>query len=171
MRKIKIKNKEDKLLEKFLKLIVKLPHEQYFGIVRILNVDFTETMKKEEIEEEIKTIEEQLVKLEENSEEQLDKIDSAPDAMKNGDNAEEEEKTSTEIEENFTVAAENSSRIEGMRNRLEKLKEEKEKDEDDIEIQKFRTGEAIMLDTIAKFTQLSNTKKKNLLAILKAGAY
>ena len=170
MRKIKIKNKEDKLLEKFLKLIVKLPHEQYFGIVRILNVDFTETMKKEEIEEEIKTIEEQLVKLEENSEEQLDKIDSAPDAMKNGDNA-GEEKTSTEIEENFTVAAENSSRIEGMRNRLEKLKEEKEKNEEDIEIQKFRTGEAIMLDTIAKFTQLSNTKKKNLLAILKAGAY
>lgn len=170
MRKIKIKNKEDKLLEKFLKLIVKLPHEQYFGIVRILNVNFTETMKKEEIEEEIKTIEEQLVKLEENSEEQLDKIDSAPDAMKNGDSA-EEEKTSTEIEENLAVAAENSSRIEGMRNRLEKLKEEKEKDEDDIEIQKFRTGEAIMLDTIAKFTQLSNTKKKNLLAILKAGAY
>lgn len=170
MRKIKIKNKEDKLLEKFLKLIVKLPHEQYFGIVRILNVDFTETMKKEEIEEEIKTIEEQLVKLEENSEEQLDKTNSAPDAMKNGDNV-EEEKTSTEIEENFTVAAENSSRIEGMRNRLEKLKEEKEKDEDDIEIQKFRTGETIMLDTIAKFTQLSNTKKKNLLAILKAGAY
>lgn len=170
MRKIKIKNKEDKLLEKFLKLIVKLPHEQYFGIVRILNVDFTETMKKEEIEEEIKTIEEQLVKLEENSEEQLDKTNSAPDAMKNGDNV-GEEKTSTEIEENLAVAAENSSRIEGMRNRLEKLKEEKEKDEDDIEIQKFRTGEAIMLDTIAKFTQLSNTKKKNLLAILKAGAY
>ena len=170
MRKIKIKNKEDKLLEKFLKLIVKLPHEQYFGIVRILNVDFTETMKKEEIEEEIKTIEEQLVKLEENSEEQLDKIDSVPDTMKNGDNT-EEEKTSTEIEENLAVAAENSSRIEGMRNRLEKLKEEKEKNEDNIEIQKFRTGEAIMLDTIAKFTQLSNTKKKNLLAILKAGAY
>ena len=170
MRKIKIKNKEDKLLEKFLKLIVKLPHEQYFGIVRILNVDFTETMKKEEIEEEIKTIEEQLVKLEENSEEQLDKTNSAPDAMKNGDNV-EEEKTSTEIEENFTVAAENSSRIEGMKNRLEKLKEEKGKNEEDIEIQKFRTGEAIMLDTIAKFTQLSNTKKKNLLAILKAGAY
>ena len=170
MRKIKIKNKEDKLLEKFLKLIVKLPHEQYFGIVRILNVDFTETMKKEEIEEEIKTIEEQLVKLEENSEEQLDKIDSAPDAMKNGDSA-EEEKTSTKIEENFAVAAENSSRIEGMKNRLEKLKEEKEKNEEDVEIQKFRTGEAIMLDTIAKFTQLSNTKKKNLLAILKAGAY
>ena len=174
MKKIKFKNKEDKQLEKFLKLIVKLPHEQYFGIVRILNVDFTEPMKREEIIKEIEDIEEELRKIEENKENK-ENTNTAPDAIKNGDEVDTQADSSDVIEENHDLAAENVEdkikRIEGMKNRLEKLKEEKEKSDEDITIQKFRTGEAIMLDTIAKFTKLSNTKKKNLLAILKAGAY
>ena len=61
MKKIKSRRtKEEKQLEKFLKLVIKLPHEQYFGIARILNVPFTETMSREDIEEEIKTITEEL---------------------------------------------------------------------------------------------------------------
>ena len=63
MKKIRTFNKEEKLLEKFLKLIVKLPYEQYFGVARILNVDFMETMKREEILEEIKMIKEELEKI------------------------------------------------------------------------------------------------------------
>lgn len=174
MKRIKSKNKKDKQLEKFLKLIVKLPHEQYFGVVRILNVSFTEPMKKEEIVEEINMIEEELKNIdEENKTEENTNI--APVAMKNGDEVDIQADSSEVIEENHDLAAENvedkTKRIEGMKNRLEKLKEEKEKNEEGITIQKFRTGEAIMLDTIAKFTELSSTKRKNLLAILKAGAY
>lgn len=170
MKKIKShRTKEEKQLEKFLKLIIKLPHEQYFGIARILNVPFTETMSREDIEEEIKTITEELEKIKENL---------APDRIEDHDrediedeSTEEAKDESTEdIEEKEEVAAE-STRLEAMEKRLAFLKEEKEKEDKDIKIQKFRTGEAIMEDTINKFTELSNIKRKNLLAILKAGAY
>ena len=69
------------------------------------------------------------------------------------------------------LAAEQINRVEAMKKRLTYLEEEKDKEEGEIKIQKFRTGEAIMEDTIKNFTELSSTKKKNLLAILKAGAY
>ena len=162
MRTIKShRTKEEKQLEKFLKLIIKLPHEQYFGIARILNVPFTETMGREDIEEEIKTITEELEKIKENL---------APDRIENHDREDIEDESTEDIEEKEEVAAE-STRLEAMEKRLAFLKEEKEKEDEDIKIQKFRTGEAIMEDTINKFTELSNTKRKNLLAILKAGAY
>lgn len=176
MRKIKKTKKEDKQLEKFLKLIIKLPHEQYFGIARILNVGFTQTMSKEEIEEEIKIIEEELkeIKEEKNKKELDESTNSAPVAIENGDEVDTQDESSEVIEENLDLAAENiedkTKRIEGMEKRLEKLKEEQNKEEE-ITIQKFRTGEAIMIEVIDKFKKLSNTKKKNLLAILKAGAY
>lgn len=160
MKKIKKHNKANKQLEKFLKLIVKLPHEQYFGVARILNVSFTETMSKEEIIEEIKSIEENLKEIEE-------KNSDAREVMKNSDETVVEDNIDSTIESE----KDNSNRIEGMKSRLEKLKEEEKKDAEDIKIQKFRTGEDIMLDTIEKFKQLSSTKKKNLLSILKAGAY
>ena len=163
MRKIKKTKKEDKQLEKFLKLIIKLPHEQYFGIARILNVGFTQTMNKEEIEEE------------KNKEELDEPTNSAPVAIENGDEVDIQDESSKVIEENLDLPAENiedkTKRIEGMEKRLEKLKEEQNKEEEEITIQKFRTGEAIMIEVIDKFKKLSNTKKKNLLAILKAGAY
>lgn len=177
MRKIKKTKKEDKQLEKFLKLIIKLPHEQYFGIARILNVGFTQTMNKEEIEEEIKIIEEELkeVKEEKNKEELDEPTNSAPVAIENNDEVDTQDESSKVIEENLDLAEENiedkTKRIEGMEKRLEKLKEEQNKEEEEITIQKFRTGEAIMIEVIDKFKKLSNTKKKNLLAILKAGAY
>ena len=160
MKKIKKHNKTNKQLEKFLKLIVKLPHEQYFGVARILNVSFTETMSKEEIIEEIKSIEENLKEIEE-------KNSDAREVMKNSDETVVEDNVDSTIESE----KDNSNRIEGMKSRLEKLKEEEKKNAEDIKIQKFRTGEDIMLDTIEKFKQLSSTKKKNLLSILKAGAY
>lgn len=162
MRTIKShRTKEEKQLEKFLKLIIKLPHEQYFGIARILNVPFTETMSREDIEEEIKTITEELEKIKENL---------APDRIEDHDKEDIEDESTEDVEEKEEVAAE-STRLEAMEKRLAFLKEEKEKEDKDIKIQKFRTGEAIMEDTINKFTELSNTKRKNLLAILKAGAY
>ena len=162
MRTIKSrKTKEEKQLEKFLKLVIKLPHEQYFGIARILNVPFTETMSREDIEEEIKTITEELEEIKDNL---------APDRIEDHDKEDIEDEPTEDIEEKEEVAAE-SARLEAMEKRLAFLKEEKEKEDEDIKIQKFRTGEAIMEDTINKFTELSNTKRKNLLAILKAGAY
>ena len=164
MRTIKNRNKKEKQLEKFLKFIIKLPHEQYFGIARILNVPFTEAMSKEEIEEEIKALKEELEKIEE-------KKDVAPDRKDEQDQAEVPDEEATEIEEKDDLAAEQINRVEAMKKRLAYLEEEKDKEEGEIKIQKFRTGEAIMEDTIKNFTELSSTKKKNLLAILKAGAY
>ena len=164
MRTIKNKNKKDKQLEKFLKLIIKLPHEQYFGIARILNVSFTEKMNKEEIEEEISTIKEELEKIEEEN-------NAAADRKEEQKQEDTKDKKTTEIEENNDLAAQHINRIEAMKKRLTYLEEEKDKEENEIKIQKFRTGEAIMQDTIDNFIKLSNTKKKNLLAILKAGAY
>lgn len=164
MRTIKNKNKKDKQLEKFLKLIIKLPHEQYFGIARILNVSFTEKMNKEEIEEEISTIKEELEKIEEEN-------NVAPDHKEEQKQEDAKDKKTIEIEENNDFAAQHINRIEAMKKRLTYLEEEKDKEENEIKIQKFRTGEAIMQDTIDNFIKLSNTKKKNLLAILKAGAY
>ena len=87
--------------------------------------------------------------------------------MKNSDETVVEDNVDSTIES----GKDSLNRIEGMKSRLEKLKEEEKKDAKDIKIQKFRTGENIMLDTIEKFKQLSSTKKKNLLSILKAGAY
>lgn len=159
MRTIKNKNKKDKQLEKFLKYIIKLPHEQYFGVARILNVPFTETMSKEEIEEEIVMLKEELGKTEE---------ENNVAANHKKDTIDEE---ATEIEEKNDLAADRVNRIDAVKKRLAYLEEEKDKDEKEIKIQKFRTGEAIMQSTIDNFIKLSSTKKKNLLAILKAGAY
>ena len=159
MRTIKNKNKKDKQLEKFLKYIIKLPHEQYFGVARILNVPFTETMSKEEIEEEIVMLKEELEKIEEENNVAADRKEDTID------------EEAIEIEEKDDPAADRVNRIDAMKKRLAYLEEEKDKDEEEIKIQKFRTGEAIMQSTIDNFIKLSNTKKKNLLAILKAGAY
>ena len=109
-------------------------------------------MSREEIETEIKEIEQELEK----SEEIEENKDLAPVGTENGDNGLDKK--------------ENNNK-EAMQERLKILRENIEKKDEEITVQKFRTGEEIMLDVIDKFTKLSNTKKKNLLAILKVGAY
>ena len=151
-------NENEKLKRKFLKLLIKLPPEQFFGVTTILGVKLTDKDLDKSREDE-------------------------PNVAQDGDIT-----TTTEVKENSQTTITNISEEEGYTVIKPNLTIDDEEvlyvnEDGDIEStaaddtknseeEKDKTKDAISIlyECIEKFDALTIAQKKNLLKIVKAGA-
>lgn len=151
-------NENEKLKRKFLKLLIKLPPEQFFGVTTILGVKLTDKDLDKSREDE-------------------------PNVAQDGDTT-----ITTEVKENSQTTITNISEEEGYTVIKPNLTIDDEEvlyvnEDGDIEStaadatenseeEKDNTKDAISIlyECIEKFDALTITQKKNLLKIVKAGA-
>lgn len=153
-------NENEKLKRKFLKLLIKLPPEQFFGVTTILGVKLTDKDLDKSREDEPNVAQDGdttiTTEVKENSQTTITNIS--------------EEEGYTVIKPNLTIDDEEvlyvnedgdieSTAADATKNN----EEEKEKDN-------TKDAISILYECIEKFDALTITQKKNLLKIVKAGA-
>ena len=137
-------NENEKLKRKFLKYILKMPPEQFFGITTILGVK----IKKEDLEEAI------AAEVTENTQTTVTSTSESQEPLV----IKREDLTTTD---EVLYINENEDNMESASDSKENSEEEKDITKDAL---------SILYECLEKFEALSINQKKNLLKIIKAGA-